>query len=117
MELKLETCRRFTINFLYVGCLIGGITFSWNTIKQYLLCNTSFLTTTESLLLQELPVLVICYQRGASPKIRGVVSPELSSTWELNITDVLVGALYMVRIKTCWKVEIGTREELLDSQE
>ena len=95
MELKAEIWKKFATHFLYVGCLIGGIIFSLDTAKSYLSFNTSFMTIMEPLLIEDAPVISICYQRGKDPNIKGRVDGEISPSLELSITDVLMGKYAM----------------------
>ena len=87
MEIRLDAIKKFIIQCLYVGFLIGGIVFSLDTIKQYLSLNTSFLTITEPLLLEDAPVITICYPRGGggSPEIRGKVHGEIGGYGEAKM--------------------------------
>ena len=98
MEFRLESMRRFAKLLLYIGCLIGGIIFSLDTIKQYLLFNTSFLAIKEPLFLEDLPVITFCYQKGEYPKITGTVHHSISSSWELDIADALMAGFMSVKI-------------------
>ena len=120
MEFRLESIRRFLILLLYIGCLVGGLIFSLDTIKQYLSFNTSFLIMKEPLLVEDVPFITICYQKGEYPNITGTVSNSISSSWDLDITEVAgfrtMAGFMTVRI-SCWKIELRSREGLLDSRE
>ena len=113
MEIRLDAIKKFIIQCLYVGFLIGGIVFSLDTVKQYLEFNTSFLTITEPLLLEDAPVITICYPRGGFPEIRGKVRGEIGGYGEAKkiieprITDVLMGKY--ASGKNCWKIALESK--------
>lgn len=113
MNLKLDTIKKIIDKFLYVGCMIGGIVFSLDTIKSYLSFNTSFLTVTEPLFLEDAPVIAICHPRGESGQIGGKVTGKvggkgdgrlISSFVEPTITDILMGN--KAQKKSCWKIAL-----------
>ena len=113
MEIRLDAIKKFIIQCLYVGFLFGGIVFSLDTVKQYLEFNTSFLTITEPLLLEDAPVITICYPRGGFPEIRGKVRGEIGGYGEAKkiieprITDVLMGKY--ASGKNCWKIALESK--------
>ena len=110
MKSRLNTIKKCTIHFLYTGCLIGGLLFSLNTIKQYLSLSTSFHTSKEPLAIEDVPVISICYERGKSPIIKGWMNSKLSSSSELSITDILLGPY--LSSKRCWKIMLSLKENL-----
>ena len=71
-------------------------------------------------MVEDVPFITICYQKGKYPKITGTVSNSISSSWDLDITEVAgfrtMAASMTVRI-SCWKIELRSREGLLDSRE
>ena len=116
MEFRLECLKRFAKLLTYFSCLVGVIIFSLDTVKQYMSFNTSFLTIKEPLLLEDLRVINICYQKGEYPKISGRVPHRLSLSWDLDITDVLM-ATRAFRPVSCWRIELRSKEGMLDSGE
>ena len=46
---------------LYVGLLVGGLTFSLETIQEYLKGSTSHYSTSEPITLYDIPTLSICW--------------------------------------------------------
>ena len=54
---------------------------------------------------EDFPVIAICYTRGESPIIQGLLNGDfLSSYLELNITDILMGEF--ANTKSCWKIHL-----------
>ena len=84
-----------------------------DTIKSYLSFNTSFLTVTEPLFLEDAPVIAICHPREEYGQIGGKVTGKvggkgdgrlISSFVEPTITDILMGN--DAQKKSCWKIAL-----------
>ena len=48
--------------FLYMSLFLGGLIFSWETVKEYFSGSTSYSVTKEPVTLHDLPTIAICWQ-------------------------------------------------------
>ena len=73
-----------------------------------------FLAIKEPFSFENLPVINIWYPKGKYPKITGRVPHSISLSCFLDVTDVLM-ATRAFRPVSCWRIDLGSREGMLDS--
>ena len=86
---------------LYFALLIGGLTFSWQSISEYIKGNTSYLVTQELISMGDFPTLVVCipkilhdtdrkkrrYKYGSDLFINGTVVNEENKAKSISLQE------------------------------